>query len=172
MNDSMVAVLDGMMGDNLTRDAIIIRLVSEHGLTLNKATATYQEYAKDKGISKALVSKKDEAFEYMASLNDVEWDDSKWISDLMHDLRGEFGVAESTARDYIKAYAKEKGIIIPSADPRADLFVWLKVNDGTYDDVAKMKEAFIEFGTALGRSRSNLNEYWKGYELHLFIMGE
>jgi len=150
----------------LNRDAIIIGLVTDEGLSLNKATNAYGKYARDNGLVTTIVSHKTEA---MAELRERYAVDNWTVADVRAatvDLEHNYGVAESTARDYCKAYSKELGVPYPVENPREAMFQWFKDNDGS-----ATKEAFIEYAVKeLGRSRSNANEYWKGYELHLFLM--
>ena len=150
----------------ISRDTAIITMVTEHGLTLNKATQTYAEMAKDQGITQS--SKKADAAEYLAGQYEDEWD-AKDVSDAIVELVDDLGVTASTARDYCKAHSEAMGWEHPSSSPREAMFEWLIANDGT--DVPTMKKAFKAYAKkTLGRSESNINEYWKGYELHLALI--
>lgn len=147
-----------------SRDATIIALVSEHGMSLNAATKAYGEVAKAEGWTKALVSHKDAALEMLETAYGTAWD-AQTVKDAVIELAAEFGVAESTARDYCKAYSEALGVTHPILDPRAAMFDWLVAN-AEYGTKAEFKE----FAKDLGRSDSNINEYWKGMELHRAIL--
>ena len=91
------------------------------------------------------------------------------------DLAHDYGVAESTARDYCKAFSKLLGVEHPVADPRAVMFAWFRDVAPTMelDDRKAAFKAYCgdasNFDDGKPRSSSNINEYWKGYELHLFL---
>jgi len=146
------------------RDTAIITLMTEQSITLNMATNIYAEYARDNGLTTAKVSHKAEALNYIEGIYlDDEWD-VKAVSDMVIDIVSKFGVAESTARDYCKAYSEQLGVQHPVANPRAAMFDYLVANPDC------TKAEFKEFAQDLGRSDSNINEYWKGMELHRAIV--
>jgi hypothetical protein len=152
--------------DGSTRDAIIVGLVTGHKLTLNAATKAYAEWAKEEGIAPTLTSHKTEALAELREQFDAGSWDHKAVQDMVIVLADQYGIAESTARDYCKAYSEELGVAHPVQNPREAIFEWFK-NAG--DDASK--ESFMKFAVDhLGRSQSNANEYWKGYELHLFLI--
>jgi len=158
--------LNEMVLSGATRDEVIITLVTEQGYSLNKATKAYGHYAKEHGLTSSVVSHKGEALEYLngAYPDGVDWDAMAVKAEVVI-LSEKYGVAESTARDYCKAFSKEIGVDHPMVDPRARVFDWFLEHDG-----AAEKEEFILYATEeLGRSKSNANEYWKGYELHLYL---
>jgi len=146
-----------------SRDQIIIGLVSEDGLSLNKATNEYAAYAKANGLTTTVVSHKAEAKIWLSETVDV-WDHEA-VSGAVIDLQDRYDIAESTARDYTKAYSESLGVIHPTLNPRTAMFDWLVANaeKGT-------KAEFKEYAKGLGRSDSNINEYWKGMELHRAIL--
>ncbi len=158
-----------LIADGATRDVVIITLVQEHGATLSKATSLYQAYAKEHGLSSASVSRKDDAHDMLADAYPAVED---WTVQAVRaavvDLMADLDVAESTARDYCKAYSKHLGVPHPSEDPRAAMFAYLiEHGDLPYDE---LKAGFKAYATeVLGRSSSNVNEYWKGYDLHLAL---
>ena len=148
------------------RDQVIITLVSEHGLSLNTAQDRWTTYARENGLTKAIVSRKAEALAWLSEQWDGYTVEPAAVQDAVVDLSEKFGVAESTARDYIKAYFKDLGQPVPAVDPRQQIFDWFKEQGDTAD-----KDEFIDFAVnVVGRSRSNANEYWKGYELHLYLV--
>ena len=166
-NDKVrTAIIDAHTADD-TRDAIIIKLVTEHDLTLNAATKAYAAVAKDKGWTAAIVSHKEDALAYISD----GYDDTLSIKDareLIAYFQTEYGVAESTARDYVKAHCDATGTTYPVVNPREAIFEWFKQAGADAD-----KKEFMEYATeTLGRSQSNANEYWKGYELHLYLIAK
>ena len=153
--------------DTEARDTIIITLVSDFGMTLNKATNTLATYRKDNGLTSAVKSHKQEALEYLTASYDVlAWTPATAMAATL-ELVYKFNVADSTARDYCKAYSKVLGVAHPVHNPREAMFNWLKDNE--VDDKEQMKADFKAFGKDIGRSPSNINEYWKCYEFHLFM---
>jgi len=150
-----------------TRDATIIMLVTEHSLSINAATKAYAAVAKAEGWTTALVSHKDAVLAMLAEqFPESQWD-VRAVKDVIVDIVAEYGVAESTARDYCKAHSKSMGVDHPVADPRTAMFTWLVENAAT-----ATKDEFKAFAgkDGLGRSDSNVNEYWKGLELHRAIL--
>lgn len=150
--------------NELTRDQIIVKLVTEHGLTLNTATKAYAAEAKEAGWSSTIVSYKEEALAYISERHETL--DAQQVKDLVIEICDEFDVADSTARDYIKAWCEAAGQDYPIENPREAIFNWFKAAGDTAE-----KDDFMAFAVdTLGRSQSNANEYWKGYELHLFLI--
>jgi len=160
MNTNIIALHD----EDVSRDLIIIAMVNDDGMTINKATKEYAKVAKKEGWTTALVSHKDAALEYLAEEYDDNWTPAT-VASAVVDLVDRYKVAESTARDYCKAYSKELKVDHPVADPREAIFDWFIANPNP------LKDEFIEYATdTLGRSRSNANEYWKGFELHIALL--
>lgn len=150
--------------NGLTRDQIIVKLVTEHAMSLNAATKAYAAVAKDAGWTTTLTSYKDEALAYISDKHDTL--DAGQVKELVVDLCDEYGIADSTARDYIKAWCEAAGQSYPVENPREAIFNWFKDAGDDAD-----KDEFMAFATEeLGRSQSNANEYWKGYELHQFLI--
>ena len=168
----VIESIQAQVADNASRDLIIITLVSEHALTLNAATKAYASYAKDNGLTTAVVSHKESAMDRLAEEYTVDNWDHIAVRNAVVDLTHHYDIAESTARDYTKAYSRDiLKVKHPKLDPRAAIFDWFKHTAPTLEgDMDEIKESFIEFATMdLGRSKSNANEYWKGYELHVFL---
>jgi hypothetical protein len=150
--------------EGLNRDQAIITAV-QAGVTLNTATKHYAAWAKENGLTTQIVSHKAEALEFLAKKYKGKFtiDSAREAQPLIED---EFGVAESTARDYAKAYCEQIGIEYPVVNPREAIFKWFE------KAVNPTKEEFTIFcKKELNRSDSNINEYWKGYELHLYLTG-
>lgn len=145
------------------RDTAIITLMTEQSITLNMATNVYAEYARDTGLTTAKVSHKAEALSDLAEEYGDDWT-VKSVANAVIDLVDSYGVAESTARDYCKAYSDQLGVAHPISNPRAAIFDYLVANPEC------TKAEFKEFAQGLGRSDSNINEYWKGMELHRAIL--
>lgn len=168
------------IADNLSRDQIIVTLVTEYGITLNKAQNEYAAYAKAHNLSSAPTSHKEGALDALRQLyaDNMDGWTAQAVRDHVIEFQADYDIAESTARDYTKAFSEEMGVAHPQLDPRQCIFDWFKSHDITnpdadhYEDIAEMKSAYIQYATEVcGRSRSNANEYWKGYELHLELVG-
>lgn len=150
--------------DDMTRDQAIIAAVIA-GMTLNTATQHYAKWARAEGLTTALVSHKKEALDYLTDTYGGDFTLENAL-EAIPVLVEKFSVAESTARDYAKAYCEGCGVDYPVVNPREAIFNWFKGNESV------TKEDFMTFAVeGLGRSQSNANEYWKGYELHLFLVG-
>lgn len=149
-----------------SRDAIIISLVSEYGLSLNAATRAYADAAKAEGWTTGRESHKDAAIATLTITYGSDWDAAA-VKAAVVELAAEYGVAESTARDYCRAYSEVLDVPHPVEDPRKAMFDWLVENAATAE-----KADFVAFAGegGLGRSASNVNEYWKGLELHRAIL--
>ena len=162
----MKTLFDKMHAEDATRDTMIITAVTE-GSTLNAATKAYAAWAKDNGLTSAIVSHKAAA---LTNIFDQYGDAALTVKDvqsIIPDLVQEYGVADSTARDYVKTHCEQYGLAYPVLNPRDAIFAWFKAVDGVADKAEFMAYAEDE----LGRSKSNANEYWKGYELHLHLVG-
>ena len=163
MTTSTIATtISTLLDQDQTRDAIIITLVTDHGITLNKATTEYATYAKDNGLTTVATSHKAAALEWIAT-EYSDWDHAA-VADAVIEIQARYNVAESTARDYTKAYSKLLDVTHPTLNPRAAMFDYLVANPECD------KEEFKAFAKDLGRSDSNINEYWKGMELHRAIL--
>ena len=164
MYDSLIIAAQAA-GDS--RDAIIIRLVTEEAITINAATKAYAAVAKAEGWTTGRESHKDAVMLMLGEQFPLSHWDVQAVKDVIVDIVADYGVAESTARDYCKAYSDLLGCEHPVLDPRAAMFDWLVANatDGTKDEF----KAFAG-KDGLGRSDSNVNEYWKGMELHRAIL--
>lgn len=149
--------------NGMSRDDIIVLLVTQKQMTLNAATKAYAAIAKESGWTSTIVSHKDDALAHISKQYDTL--DAATVKDLVIELVDEFDVAESTARDYIKAWCEQAGQEYPIENPREAIFAWFKAAGDTAD-----KQEFMDFAESIGRSKSNANEYWKGYELHLHLI--
>jgi hypothetical protein len=163
-------IIADLVDQGLTRDGIIIHLVSDGNRTLNFATNAYAAYARENGLTKTIISHKSEALEYLADMYPLD----KWTPDAVLDaiayLADEYGVALSTARDYCKAYSDTLGIPLPNTDPRAAMFTYIteNINHKSRDE---LRAGFLDYAVnTLGRSKSNANEYAKGLDLHFHII--
>ena len=152
---------------NMTRDEAIIELVTHQGYTLNKATKAYAAYAKEHGLTAAIVSHKEAALDRLREIYGDAQDNwtAQAVKDEVIEMAAEYEIAESTARDYCKAFSEELGVAHPILNPREAIFEYFKEHG---DHVTK--DGFMDYAVnELGRSKSNANEYWKGYELHLYL---
>lgn len=150
-----------------TRDMNIIAAVQD-GQTLNAATKAYASWARDLGIGGLqIVSHKPEALaDLLSEYGEAEMDVDT-VRTAVASLQAAYEVAESTAKDYVRAHLDLFGHEWPVINPREAIFAWFK-SQGDSADHAE----FITFAVdGLGRSRSNANEYWKGFELHLHLVG-
>lgn len=179
-NQTHNQIIEQLVADNQDRDAIIIQLVSEHDLSLNKATKVYAEYAREHGLTRQATSHKEGVLdglrEKYARIDEETGDayaegwTARAVADEVVEIVADYGVAESTARDYCKAFSTELGIDHPVLNPREAIFAWFLEREQAGDVV--QKDEFLAYATdELGRSKSNANEYWKGYELHLHLVG-
>ena len=152
---------------DLTRDMNIIAAVQD-GQTLNAATKAYASWARDLGIGGLqIVSHKPEALADLLSEHGEAAMDVDTVRTAVASIQAAYDVAESTAKDYVRAHLDLFGHEWPVINPREAIFAWFKSEGDTADHAE-----FITFATeTLGRSRSNANEYWKGYELHLHLIG-
>ncbi len=154
----------------MSRDEAIISMVSEFSISINKATKLYKQYASDYDLSSGVVSHKKEALSDLNnSFNESNWS-AEAVAEAVIELSHKYNVAESTARDYTKEFSKLIGVQHPTADPRTQIFNWFASMKENGNEITK--EDFISFAESIGRSRSNANEYWKGYELHLFLSAQ
>lgn len=160
------AIADLYDGGNTSRDSLIMELVSD-GYSLNMATNGYSAFAKERGLTSAIVSHKADALEWLAEHHPVAFWTPEAVGEALHSLVDKYSIADSTARDYCKAYSELLGVDHPVADQRAVIFDWFKAQGDTAS-----KDEFLGFCKGLGRSASNANEYWKGYELHLYLSGK
>lgn len=147
-----------------SRDTIIVDMVKA-GVSLNTAQIQYKELAADAGIVSTRIGYRTEA---MALLDTTRPDilDEEVRSQTRADLQGEFGVATSTANDYIKAWAEKEGIELPrsnfGANPeeQGQIFDWICANPNCE------KPAFVEFMKGeLGRSPGSIDETYRGIVL-------
>lgn len=151
--------------ENKTRDEMVIAAVQD-GSTLNAAIKGYATWAKASGVSNALVSHKADALTDLAEEYGEDTMTVDQVRTAVASLQAVYDVAESTAKDYVRAHLDDNGHEWPVINPREAIFAWFK-SQGDSADHAE----FITFACdTLGRSRSNANEYWKGFELHLHLV--
>jgi hypothetical protein len=154
----------------LSRDAVILDLVGNHGLTLNAATKAYVELRKAAGLHTGVVSRKEEAFELLSEETGRELDPRFWLPRLQTELE----VSEGAARDYLKAYADEHGLTVKSGRQSDVVLDWIAAHAPSLDATDEAWEAFdaklVAWGKAEGRSSSNVNEFRKGVRLHRMLI--
>lgn len=147
-----------------SRDTIIVTMV-QAGVSLNSAQNWYKDFADEAGISHARIGHKTEALEAIAK-SKVDLLDDEARAQLKRDLQEQFGVAASTANDYVKAYAKDNDIELPvggfGADPEstAKIYDWVAENPNC--EKAEFK-SFME--GEMGRSSGSIDETWRGIKL-------
>lgn len=167
MTDTTSYTLDQMVeahGEGTSRDDIIVAMIGS-GMTLNKAVQTYAAYAKEAGIETGKRSRKPEALELIGELDGTETavDLGERITKVVEQL----GVTKDTARGYIKGVYETNDWTMPAVGSASEeMLEWLVENhDCTQDE-------FKTFASGLGRSSSNINEYWKGMTLHRRILAK
>lgn len=168
--DTIDTIIAGLVEDGLTRDEVIINLVGTGNRTLNFATNAYAAYARENGLTKAIVSHKSEALAYLGATYVGEAWNPEAVLDAIAFMADEYGVAMSTARDYCKAYSDSLGVPLPSTDPRIAMFQYIRDNI-SHMSREELRASFLDYAVnTLGRSKSNANEYAKGLDLHFFLV--
>ena len=157
-----------MTYDLANRDATILALVQEEGMSLNKATKHYVALKKEAGLAVGVTSYKAEAMAYLTDLDLVSPIHPK---PLVAELVTEYGVTADTAMGYIKAYADEHDMEIKTRLASTDILDWI-VDNAPADDAEwdGFIASFREWMEAQGKSQSNINEYVKGIKLHLMLI--
>ena len=149
------------------RDAAIIKLVTEHGLTLNAATKRYIELRKEQGLHTGIVSRKDDALEMLKDEGTVDL--KIWINRLQDEL----DVSEGAARDYIKAHCEATGASVRSQSSSEAILEWMVATAPCTDDADEWDEFDATLKShmkALGKSVSNTNEYRKAIRFHRMMI--
>lgn len=152
------------------RDKVIIDMVMAE-ISLNTAQNLYKEMAQEAGIGgNRVASRKGEALEWLAEM-DYDLVDRESRSAVRKELQERFSVKEGTANDYIKAFAVEQGIQLPTASPRSadgeQVFEFIRDNFASLD-----KPTFREFMEGLGRAQGSIDETWRGVVLARRLMAE
>lgn len=157
-------VFDAGVEKGEQKDLIIVSMVKK-GASLNSAQNWYKEMATEAGISTARVGHKAEALELLASEKPVVSDNEVRVATRTM-LQDKFGVASSTANDYIKAYAEEAGIELPrsnfgsSPEDQAKIFDFIVANPNCE------KADFSSFmKDEMGRSTGSIDETYRGIVL-------
>ena len=150
-------------GDN--RDSIIVAMVKSGEATLNSAQNWYKEFATEAGLTTARVGHKDEALKSIANSGvDITNDEER--NALKQALREEFGVAASTANDYVKAYAEANGIELPTSnfgsnpEEQAKIYNWICENPDC--EKTEFKDFMVN---EMNRSSGSIDETWRGIVL-------
>ena len=159
------------IADETGRDTIIVTMVQK-GCSLNSAQNWYKEFADAAGLTVSRVGHKTEALEYIAK-SKVDILDDEARAALKLDLIEQFGVATSTANDYVKAYAKDKGIELPSSgfganpEEQAEIYNWIVSHPNC--EKAEFK-SFME--DVMARSSGSIDETWRGIKLARQLQGD
>jgi hypothetical protein len=157
-------IFDAGIENGDSRDTIIVDMVKA-GVSLNSATNWYKEMANDAGITTARVGHKKEALEYIGE-QDVDLTDLDTRNELKAALREKFGVAASTANDYVKAYAEANGIELPTSSFGSNPEDQAKIYNWIVEHKDCTKEEFREFMSGeMGRSSGSIDETWRGIVL-------
>jgi hypothetical protein len=147
-----------------SRDEIIVSMVQQ-GITLNTAQIRYKEFAQEAGITSTRVGYKADALAHLDELG-ADVTDQEVRNEVRAALVEKFGVATSTANDYIKAWAEKEEIELPKSsfgsnpEDQAKIFNWIVQNpDCTKGEFAAfMKEE-------MGRSSGSIDETYRGIVL-------
>lgn len=156
------SVFESSRDAGMNRDATVVAMI-QAGLTLNTAQILYKDLAKEAGVEVVRGGHKTEAIQLLkdSNIDDEEFVKTEVRTKLREQLRERFKVAESTANDYLKAYAVELGLTLPgSGGPSSEMsghifdFVMASPNCD--------KAAFKEFMEGYNRSKGNIDENWRG----------
>ena len=164
-------VFEAGIANEDTRDMIVVEMVKS-GVSLNSAQIWYKDFAKAAGLTTARAGHKAEALELIDG-TEVDLTDDEERAAMRDELVKKFGVATSTANDYIKAYATANDIELPKSnfggDPesKAKIYEWITANMNC--DKAEFKE-FME--RDMGRSTGSIDETWRGIELARKLQSE
>lgn len=146
------------------RDVIIVAMV-QNGASLNTAQNLYKEWAKEAGLVSTRVGHKAEALEFIGEL-DTDLEDADSRAEVRTKLVDKFGVATSTANDYIKAFCEANGIELPksnfggSTEDQEEIYSWIKNNP----DCSSAE--FREFmRVQMNRSPGSIDETYRGIKL-------
>jgi hypothetical protein len=156
------AIFDEGQAAGSGRDQIIVAMV-QGGFTLNYAQNAYKLMAKEAGLETSRGGHKAEALQSLESA-DIAPEQFLLLEtrqSLRKQLQDKFGVAESTANDYIKAYAVKHDIELPggggpTSEMAGHIFDFVMANQNCE------KPAFKEFMEGHGRSKGNVDENWRG----------
>jgi hypothetical protein len=155
-------IFDQGQEDGSSRDSIIVAMV-QGGLSLNYSQNIYKELAKEAGLEVTRGGHKTEALALLEGAG-IDPDDFITVevrSSLREQLREKFGVAESTANDYLKAYAVKHDIELPGGGgPTSEMAG--KIYDFVMANPDCDKAAFKDFMEGFGRSKGNIDENWRG----------
>lgn len=147
-----------------SRDLIIVEMVKA-GVSLNTAQNLYKEFAAEAGISTPRVGYKAEALAILEE-EQPELETVEQRAEVRDMLKDKFGVAQSTANDYIKWYAEKAGIELPrssfgsSPEDQQKIFDWIVENPNCE------KAEFSEFmKSEMNRSSGSIDETYRGLVL-------
>ncbi len=153
----------GVEGES-TRDMIVVEMVKA-GVSLNSAQIWYKDFAKAAGLVSSRTGHKAEALEYIgeAGVNLLVDEERTQLRD---ELVDKFGVATSTANDYIKAFAVANDIELPRSNFGGDPESKAKIYDWIVENMDCEKAEFKDFMVnEMGRSPGSIDETWRGIEL-------
>ncbi len=165
-------IFDAGIADSTGRDSIIVTMVQK-GCSLNSAQNWYKEFADEAGLTVSRVGHKAEALEFIGKQKKLDLTDNDQRAALKVQLVEEFGVATSTANDYVKAFAKEHDIELPTAgfganpEDQAKIYGWIVANPNCSKEDFK---GFME--DVMGRGQGSIDETWRGIKLARHLQGE
>lgn len=158
-------------GESIDRDATVVAMV-QAGCSLNSAQIWYKAFADEAGLTVKRIGHKDEALEHIAA-SGVDILDDEARTALKAELKEKFGVAASTANDYVKAYAKQEGIELPTSgfggnpEDQEKIYSWIAGNPDCTKDEFK---GFM--AGEMGRSSGSIDETWRGIVLARRLAGD
>lgn len=160
----MLEVFEAGIDAGDSRDSIIVSMV-QNGCSLNSAQNWYKDFAVDAGIVSSRIGHKKEALEFIAQSGVDILNDEDRVA-LRGSLVEEFGVASSTANDYIKAHAEVNGIELPRSNFGANPEEQEKIFNWVTENMDCDKPGFKDFMvTEMGRSSGSIDEYYRGIAL-------
>lgn len=145
----------------LTRDLIVVEMVKA-GVSLNSAQNYYKEFAAEAGLTTTKVGHKAEAIEHLeATTPDIL--DAEVRAETKTELQTMYGVAASTANDYIKAYAEKAGIELPKSNFGSNPEEQAKIFDFIVANPDCEKPEFAAFmKDEMCRSSGSIDETYRG----------
>jgi hypothetical protein len=164
MKELAKSIFETGIEEGSTRDMIVVAMV-QAGITLNTAQIQYKELAAEAGMSSTRIGYRAEAVEYLDEIGlDITNDDQRSQARVM--LQDKFGVATSTANDYIKLYADQVGIELPKSnfgsnpEDQDKIYSWISTNPDC------SKQEFVAFmKVEMGRSSGSIDETYRGIVL-------
>lgn len=162
--ETALEVFEAGIENGDARDMIIVEMVKS-GVSLNSAQNHYKEFAAEAGLTTTRVGHKAEAVAFLEESTPDILDNGVRV-DTRAELQEKYGVAASTANDYIKAYAEKAGIELPrsnfgsSPEDQEKIFSFISSNPDCE------KPEFSSFmKDEMNRSNGSIDETYRGIVL-------